>query len=488
MRVAIYIRVSTTEQAEEGFSIEGQKRRLLAYVESQDWTIAGIYIDEGISAKDMNRPKLQQMLTDMEQDLFDCVLVYKLDRLTRSASDCDGLLKRFEAHKVVFQSATESFETRTATGRLFIRLISELAQWERELISERTRAGMEQMVVEGKKPGGRYPYGYDKNGQIVEEEAEVIRHIRRLYMQENMSLRQIALALPPRRGFLWTPGRVADVLENIFYAGVIRYGTKLPNGKFALPRKRDLLVECLESAGTHTPIWTREEYDEHVRLLRSRSEGGWSRNQTYWFTGLLKCGRCGAAMFGKMNKGNSPGAGTPTYLCHRKHHNRSCDMPMFSQRHIEHLIFDHIDSIVLDSALTDEEQKANRKKSDYKEKEVIRIKRDLEAVRERIKKWQYMFVNDLLGADDLRERLNEEAEKQKELNKALSLLGPNKGQNDVTKQQLLHMRDIWPTLDDGEKQEALRILFESITVHTPLTRPKGVRNRFFESSVEVVYR
>ena len=101
LRCAVYIRVSTIEQATEGFSIDAQKRRLLAYAESQDWNVSGIYVDDGYSAKDLNRPQMKCMLSDMLENRFDIVLVYKLDRLTRSAADCDHLLKLFESHKVI---------------------------------------------------------------------------------------------------------------------------------------------------------------------------------------------------------------------------------------------------------------------------------------------------------------------------------------------------------------------------------------------------
>lgn len=93
MKAAIYIRVSTDEQANEGFSIEAQKRRLLAYADSQDWEIAEVYIDDGWSAKDLKRPEMQRMMKDVSNKLFDVVLVYKLDRMTRSSTDCDQLLK-----------------------------------------------------------------------------------------------------------------------------------------------------------------------------------------------------------------------------------------------------------------------------------------------------------------------------------------------------------------------------------------------------------
>lgn len=116
MRVAIYIRVSTEEQVKEGYSISAQKHKLKAFCIAQDWEVAGIYPDEGISAKDMNRPNLQRMLKDIEEGLIDCVLVWRLDRLTRSVSDLYKILEKFEKYNCKFKSATEVFDTTSAMG------------------------------------------------------------------------------------------------------------------------------------------------------------------------------------------------------------------------------------------------------------------------------------------------------------------------------------------------------------------------------------
>ena len=152
-RAALYLRVSTQEQAQEGYSIGEQKERLIAYCKALDWLITDVYVDGGYSGSNLNRPGIQKLMD--ETDKFDVVLVYKLDRLSRSQRDTLYLIEEaFLPHNVDFVSMQESFDTATPFGKAMIGLLAVFAQLEREQIKERTRMGRIARAKSGLYRGG----------------------------------------------------------------------------------------------------------------------------------------------------------------------------------------------------------------------------------------------------------------------------------------------------------------------------------------------
>lgn len=300
-RAALYIRVSTEEQAKEGFSISAQREKLSWFASSQDWEIAGYYVDEGYSAKDLNRPALQRMLQDVRQHQVDLILVYRLDRLTRSVLDLYQLLEEWEAHHVTFRSCTEVYDTTTAIGRLFITLVAALAQWERENLAERVKLGMEQMAHEEKRPGGPPPFGYRLvNGmlQIDPQEAEVVRTIFSLY-ESGIGIGAIARRLqeegiPSRTGASWSQATLSRMLQNHVYYGALRWNYAEGG------QKKNSPDAWIIREGTHPPIIDKETFflvQNMVAARRSRHPRALASD--FLFSGKLYCASCGACMYGK---------------------------------------------------------------------------------------------------------------------------------------------------------------------------------------------
>ncbi|QWU17335.1 site-specific DNA recombinase [Paenibacillus sophorae] len=488
MRAAIYIRVSTDMQAEEGFSIEGQRSRLTSFSESQDWSIYDFYVDDGYSAKDLKRPDMQRMLADMEERKFDVVLVYKLDRLTRSVADLHALLKTFDLHGVKFKSSTEIFETTTAMGRFFITLVGAMAEWERGTISERVRFGVEQMVAEGRRPGGVLPYGYTQQGQLIPEEAELIREVRDMYLS-GMGYKTIAMKLnrsdKQRRGHDWTDGTVGYTLENPFYAGIIRLGSKTAAGTY-VNSKRDERVKCIYGKGSHEAIFTQEEYDEIKAFMARKAKGGYSRINTYWFSGVLRCGRCGAAMFGRLTTKRTTTKGdvrTQYYICSNRHHIKTCDLPIFRQIHVEHLVLQYIERLQVDMERLKEEAQRITEDEGKKKTEIDKEKRELAKISERREKWQYMFVEGLISKEDIRKKIAEEDLKERAVRQRIA--DNQKSLSGIPRlTELAGLADAWPYLDDQEKKDLVYTLFSQIVINTDLKQVKGVKNKFFDAYIQ----
>lgn len=490
IKVAIYIRVSTDMQVEDGFSIEGQRTRLNSYADSQDWEVYDTYIDDGYSAKDLKRPAMIRMMEDMEDKKFEVILVYKLDRLTRSVGDLHGLLNTFDKYGVKFKSATEIFETTTAMGRFFITLVGAMAEWERGTISERVRFGVEQMVVEGRRPGGVKPYGYDKEENLIEEEAKLIREARDLYMS-GLGYKSVAMRLNRagklRRGQEWTDATVSYTLENPYYKGVIRIGSKTPEGNY-VNSNRDDRVKCIYGKGSHPTIFTETEYEETKAFMKRKSHGGFSKVIDYWFSGVLRCGRCGAPMFGKMSTKRSTTTGTvrtPLYICSNRHHKKTCDMPSFRQAHVEYLMMEYIDKVQADMEKLKLESLGMLAEESKKTSEIDSAKRELSKISERREKWQYMFVEGLIDKNGIRQKMAEEDASEQLVRERIA--NNQKSLSGIPKVvELAGLSEAWQYSDDIERKDYIYTIFHKITINTHLTNPKGVKNKFFDAHIEEV--
>ena len=162
MYTAIYIRVSTEEQAHEGFSINAQKEKLTKYAEINDWVITDYYIDDGISGKNLTeRKEVTRLIEDVKFGKINNVLVYKLDRLTRSVKDLIYLIELFDKYDCTFNSETEKIDTSNAVGRMFVKIIGIFAEFERENLAERVSFGYEQKAREGNYINTRGVFGYN---------------------------------------------------------------------------------------------------------------------------------------------------------------------------------------------------------------------------------------------------------------------------------------------------------------------------------------
>lgn len=460
MKTAIYIRVSTEEQAKEGYSISAQKQRLKAYCIAQDWDITGMYVDEGLSAKDTNRPELERMIKDIESKKVECVLVYKLDRLTRSVLDLYQLLQLFDSHDCKFKSATEVYDTTTAIGRLFITLVAALAQWERENLAERIRFGLQEKARQGKWAVNLAPFGYEIKGDYLEinkEEAAIVKEIFQLYL-EGYGMAKIALELN-HRGLStkaerdWHSNKIQYILTNPTYTGKMRWNYRVNKENY------------FEVEDAVPAIIEKEVFDQVQKIMETRRTAHpRAATSEFIFSGVLKCARCGSPMAGRYgySKRGETIHRPRGYYCTRQRQGL-CDMRQISEKHLEQRFLDVISKWDIRAMEIPEVEKPA---TSTEERE--RITAQLEAIEMRKKKWQYAWANDMISDDDLAARMEEEHKKEQPLKEQLLNLPDSAEESSVDENDLLNilsdMRKNWNYMTALEKKNFLGLLVKLIKV------------------------
>jgi len=310
VKVAIYTRVSTQEQATEGTSLVHQLEQLKAQCQSQGWQITGIFEDAGYSGKDGERPGLKRMLVDARLGLFSKVLVFKMDRLARSLRLLLEIEEKLSKSGVSFYSVGEVLDSSTTSGRHFIQMLGMVAEWEREAIIERTKSGRIQRYKEGKWAGGRPAYGYDYDKEtkklvIDQEEAKVIRRIFRLY-SSGKSLCAIAtifnnehVPASGKDGKGWRSTGVRRILLNKTYKGILqvnRYDKHSGANSTGTTQVIEIPVP---------PIITDEhEWNIAQRHISDNKALHPTKDKRWLLQGLVKCGSCGLTYKAEGNHGH----------------------------------------------------------------------------------------------------------------------------------------------------------------------------------------
>lgn len=456
MKAAIYCRVSTDEQAKEGFSIPAQKESLRAFCKSQSWEIYEEYIEEGKSAKDLDRPKLKKLLKDIKKGDIDIVLVYRLDRLTRSVLDLYLLLQTFEQHNVAFRSATEVYDTTTAMGRLFLTLVAALAQWERENLAERVKFGIEQMIDEGKKPGGHSPYGYkfDKefNCTILEDEEKVLQMIFQLYC-DGFGYRGIAdrlneLEIKPRLAKKWNHNSVRDILMNDMYIGTYRWGNKV--------------IE-----NNHTPIISEQLFRKAQKTIKGRAVDR-HRVGKFVLTGLLKCGHCDENYMQGFHDKRDGKTYYRCLKCNRLTHDKSLLEVLVNEIH--HLITSKEYFLSKVSAQAEDSETIN----------IPEIMKELEKLKKQKEKWYDIFMDEEnpIPKETLFEKINGLNEKENDLQQVLSeAVDVDEESSEEKYNRLSQLKDFkkqFQLADDIRKKELLLSIFEKIIMYREKGRLKQI--------------
>ena len=463
----VYIRVSTEDQAREGFSLGEQEEKLLQLCKFKELEVYKVYKDAGISAKDMeHRPQFQEMLKDMKEGKLNYIVAYKLDRITRSVRDLEELISVLEQYNCFLLCDRDDVNTSTANGRFFVRMLTVLSQLEIEIVSERTKFGLNGAIKSGHIPGQR-PFGYksadDKRMVIDNATRPYVEKIFDMYL-EGKSFQQIANYFKENNIYSkknWKDTTIQKIIDNKIYMGDYEQYKRIGKQENLEPIVYMNVVE---------PIISRAKWEECQRQ-KEKNQRTYTRDRVYTFFQILKCPSCNRIMKCKGSGGTK--RKYMYYTCEYCHIN-------FNEEHVEHLLIDFIyDLLEYDMAvkkffLPVLEDKTNNIDTTSIDKEI----RDLEKQRNRIKD---LYIKGIVEIDDFKEDYkliedklaNLESKKLELVNLETFNYSPHEllAQRDLEKEKMIRLDTLntvlktkWNGMDKSEKQEFISKFIDNIEI------------------------
>lgn len=464
LRVALYARVSTEEQATSGYSINGQLEKLQLACKLYNWDPVPAYVDEGYSGKNLDRPHVKRLIQDARAKRFDLVVVYKLDRLSRRLSDLLTLRDEFELAQVGIRSATEPFDTTNSAGKLLFNMLGSFAQFEREMIVERTKMGLARRMKEGKW-NGLAPFGYRiKEGGTLEihpEELPFARKVFDLYLRDNIGSKAIARYMRQedhctRRKGAWARNSVWNMLTNPVYAGLYRIDGELTKG----PHKGIITPEMFEQIQTtlagKSPVNARVQLSPNVLI------------------GLIKCGHCGSVMTTGKGKGHH------YYACSGRIGDRGCAMQWIPARPIEEAVVreikliasmpDLIEQCIADLQTENEgEIKLLRSEQTSLEKQL----QGLEKTKDKKLQWMLETLPDGAVAEEIRREIQKQLDsikvikhRHQEIALRMEALNADKVRADVIADFLKCFGEDFVNLEAGQRRVLIQGLVQNVVVNS----------------------
>ena len=466
IKVALYPRVSSHEQV-EGYSIGEQIERLTKYCEAMEWEIFKIYTDPGYSGGNTDRPGLQEMIKDVRAGKVQKVVVYKLDRLSRSQKDTMLLIEdEFLAHGVDFVSMSENFDTSTPFGRAMIGILAVFAQLERENIKERTMIGKEARAKEGKWGGGSSePIGYDYDPitdmlEVNEYEKMQILEAVDLFLK-GIPLRAICRIFKSK-GYVyrgrskkthdWDPQRLKYVFANKVYLGYIRYGEEWYKGD-------------------HTPILDEETFNKMSKLLSQRAEKfaihvKKTRTQSSYLGGMLYCKHCGARYAKQTGSTRKDGSKLYYYCCYSRNKrvpkmikDPNCNNKHWKLDELDEIIINEIKKLATDPDYFHAIRKSKGSETNSTNKVQV-IEAELKNIDEQISRFMDLYGIGKFTIDQVSNKIDPLNEQRKGLEKELESLNVTSEEMDETT-TLEIATSFADVLDRGDLHE-IRLVIESL--------------------------
>lgn len=376
----LYPRVSTDDQVREGFSLDEQEKEMKKLCMYKNYQIYKVYREEGVSAKNMNRPKFQEMMQDLKDGKINRIIVYKLDRLTRSIQDLEVICKLIEKYHCSLDSVSEEINTDTAMGVFFIRMTTILAQLEIERTSERTKFGLKGAAKNGYFCG-KAPIGYRKiNKKLVIDdlESEVVKEIFDDYVN-GLSVCTITKKLNNKNALNrnWRTTTIDRMLSNYIYCGDYLYGKRAKNMK---PIHLENICPAIIDKETFKMVQTQKE----------RNLKNYTRKHTYVYMQKIVCSKCNKIMGGSSTTSRNK----PTQIYYKC----NCCNTRINEKKIEKPLMLFLNDMLDYCLLID-----NNFKSFFNEDlniEIDKYNKMLDKCNKKLKKIKEAYLDDLIDKDE----------------------------------------------------------------------------------------
>lgn len=504
---AIYTRVSSQGQVEEGFSLEEQERLLKEHASKQGYIIYDLYTDPGISAKDIaHRPQIQRLINDITEGRINVVCAWKLSRTFRCLNELTTVMEVMKANNVIFDFKSEGIlDLNTTTGKMQAQILGMVAEMERDNISDNVYMGMAAAARQGKYLAGIPPYGYDcvrdnsvkRGGQkliINEKEAQVVKLIFQMFVEENAGYKAIANYLNhqgyvTKSGKAFSIGTISGIIKNPIYTGYVRWGAHRKWNE----KRRKGTTEPIIAKGEHQELISTETFKraEAIRLARG---GKCQRKYDCMniLTGILKCPECGAGMV--LSRAGSSGKKITYYGCGAWHNKGTAVC------HSNLVLLDAVNAVVLDkiAELCSDEliirgvlkklNKARNNRIDGTSLDKQTVQNQLDKTKRDIKNLQHRFEVDDSDIDvqDYKRRIKELRANEEIYKKRLTQLQVEIGQYQSKKTYTLEelrvvFANIRPILEKAEVEELrslMHLMIESITIDPETRNPANITIKF----------
>lgn len=438
--LALYTRVSTIEQSEEGYSIDEQERLLRSWAEKNNYEVYKCYSDRGISGKDIkNRPALKELLKDAEEKKFDMVISWKINRISRKLADVLKIVDILEKNDITFKSYSEPFETDTPAGKMQFQMMALIGEFERGTIAQNVKMGMCAKAKSGEWCGGRV-LGYDlvpvenqegakrkKNRLTInEKEAEAVRFIFNEYVNgkgyKAITNQLNKLSYKTKKGNDFSVGSIREILTNPVYIGKVRYNVRQ---NWSEKRRRNINANPIITDGIHEPIIDEGLWDKVQAIMESK-KGKPSRiyDGEYPLTGILRCPKCGAGMVISRTT-NKLADGTKkriAYYCCGAWKNKGtsvCNSNTIRVDKANEYVFTKISELLSNEKMVEtivnNINKERHKKINPAKKELERIDKELEKIDRKKTKLFEAYEEDLISKEEFKERKDELNKRAKSL-------------------------------------------------------------------------